>query len=180
MLRHSTRADGARRPGGVSALKRSRMAGAGRGTVRVGHTRRVCLHTPVPPNAFYTSPKVIEEMWAGLDAMGELREHPVLRVLEPAACSGRFLTHQPPHLSAKSEHTAVELDTLSAGLLSHVLSEYSRRTSYPDAFVWDTCFQSAPLERGQHRRGPRVSLQYLHHQWVPDASSIGYLRLGMV
>ena len=118
------------------------------------------------PNAFHTSPEVIEEMWAGLDAMGELRERPDLRVLEPAACSGRFLTHQPPHLSAKSEHTAVELDTLSAGVLSHVLSEYPRRTSYSDAFVWNTGFQSAPLERGQHRRGPRVSLQYLHHQWV--------------
>ena len=98
------------------------------------------------PNAFYTSPEVIEEMWAGLDAMGELRERPVLLVLERAACSGRFLTHQPPHLSAKSEHTAVALDTLSAGVLSHVLSEYPRRTSYPDAFVWDTGFQSAPLE----------------------------------
>ena len=97
------------------------------------------------PNAFYTSPEVVEEMWAGLDAMGELRERPVLRVLEPAAGSGRFLTHQPPHLSAKSEHTAVELDTLSAGVLSHVLSEYPRRASYPDAFVWNTGFEAAPV-----------------------------------
>ena len=48
------------------------------------------------PNAFYTSPEVIEEMWVGLDAMGELRERPVLRVLEPAACSGRFLTPPTP------------------------------------------------------------------------------------
>ena len=86
-------------------------------------------------NAFYTSPEVIKTMWQGLEHLGA-DKIPNPKVLEPSAGSGRFLALQPPGMAARSERTAVELDNLTAGIAKHL---------YPNASVWNTGFQDAPL-----------------------------------
>ena len=86
-------------------------------------------------NAFYTSPEVVKTMWQGLEHLGA-DKIPNPKVLEPSAGSGRFLALQPPGMAARSERTAVELDNLTAGIAKHL---------YPNASVWNTGFQDAPL-----------------------------------
>ena len=86
-------------------------------------------------NAFYTSPEIIDNMWDTLEGMGVDRLGE-LRVLEPSAGSGRFLGMQPAGLTAKSERTAVELDSLTAQLLKHL---------YPKTRVYHSGFEAAPI-----------------------------------
>ncbi len=87
------------------------------------------------PNAFYTTPEIVKVMWEGLKDLGA-GDIPNLKVLEPSAGSGRFLTYQPPEIAATSERTAVELDKVTAGVL---------KARFPDATVWNTGFQDAPI-----------------------------------
>ena len=87
-------------------------------------------------NAFYTSPEIIDSMWDTLEGMGVDRLGE-LRVLEPSAGSGRFLGMQPASLTAKSERTAVELDSLTARMLKHL---------YPKTRVYHSGFEAAPIQ----------------------------------
>ena len=86
-------------------------------------------------NAFYTSPEIIKAMWSGLRDMGA-DDLATLKVLEPSAGSGRFLSYQPPDLAKKSRRTAVELDKTTGSILDHL---------YPRSAVWVTGFQEAPV-----------------------------------
>ena len=86
-------------------------------------------------NAFYTTPTVIKAMWDGLDRMG-IGKLPNLRVLEPSAGSGRFLGYEPANLKAKSERTAVELDSLTGRILHQL---------YPETSTYVMGFERAPI-----------------------------------
>jgi N12 class adenine-specific DNA methylase/predicted RNA methylase len=64
-------------------------------------------------NSHYTSPVVIEAMWAALERMGFTGG----RVLEPAAGIGHFIGAMPLALAEKSRVCAVEIDRLSGRIL---------------------------------------------------------------
>ena len=85
--------------------------------------------------AYYTTPEVVDAMWAGLRAMGaDKLDNPT--VLEPSAGSGRFLGMQPQVMAVKSNRTAVELDKLTGTILKH---------AYPDTKVINSGYQDAPI-----------------------------------
>jgi hypothetical protein len=87
-------------------------------------------------NAFYTTPEVINTMWKALDHMGVGKlSHP--RILEPSAGSGRFLGFQPKEMAAKSERTAVELDSMTGRILKQL---------YPESEIYAGMgYQDAPI-----------------------------------
>ena len=68
--------------------------------------------------AFYTNPHIIKSMWQGLEDMGaaDLDE---MKVLEPSAGSGRFITGQPRAMRDRTTWTAVEQDALTGRMLGH-------------------------------------------------------------
>jgi N12 class adenine-specific DNA methylase len=70
-------------------------------------------------NAHYTSPEAIGAIWTALDRMG-LGRLGHIRMLEPSAGSGWWLGLQPAHLTARSARTAVELDTITGGILEQL------------------------------------------------------------
>lgn len=63
--------------------------------------------------AFFTDPEVVAAMWSIVQRLGFQGG----RILEPSGGVGHFLAGMPRELSARSEVTAVELDTVSAGML---------------------------------------------------------------
>jgi N12 class adenine-specific DNA methylase len=70
------------------------------------------------PNAHYTDPRLVSLMWALVEKLGFKGGH----VLEPTAGTGLFLAGMPKSVAEKSTITAVELDTVSGGLLKSVFS----------------------------------------------------------
>ena len=91
-------------------------------------------------NAFYTTPTVIKAMWNGLTRLGVANLNQP-HILEPSAGSGRFFGFQPVELSSRSQRTAIELDTLTGGILKQL---------YPQAEVYVTGFESAPLPKDSY------------------------------
>jgi len=88
-------------------------------------------------NAFYTSPEVINAMWAGIRKLGvDNVAHP--RILEPSAGSGRFLGLQPADMAARSDRIAVELDDMTGRIL---------RQLYPQSEVYVMGYEKAPIPR---------------------------------
>ena len=86
-------------------------------------------------NAFYTTPEVVDATWNALNRLGvDKIGRP--RVLEPSAGSGRFLGLQPTELAARSQRTAVELDSLTGKMLKHL---------YPNADIYVMGYQQAPI-----------------------------------
>lgn len=67
--------------------------------------------------AFYTPLPVVAVIWDALVRLG-LGDLPRLRVLEPAAGTGNFLSLMPAALRARAEITAVELDQVTARVLA--------------------------------------------------------------
>lgn len=77
------------------------------------------------PNAHYTDPEMVRVLWQMLRTMGFEGGN----VLEPAAGTGLFLAGMPADVAAKSQITAVELDTVSGGLLSQVFTPLGVKVS---------------------------------------------------
>jgi adenine-specific DNA methylase len=90
-------------------------------------------------NAMFTSPTVIGHMWQALRRLG-IENLSRFNLLEPAAGVGRFLGLIPDQLAPKAAMTAVELDTITGGLLRHL---------YPQADVYHGMgYQDAPINKG--------------------------------
>jgi len=70
-------------------------------------------------NAHYTALGIIRAMWQGLLKLGTC-SLPALKVLEPSAGIGHFLSCMPASAAAKSDCMAVELDPLTARILRHL------------------------------------------------------------
>ena len=81
-------------------------------------------------NAHYTDPPTVQAMWAMAERLGFTGG----RVLEPAAGIGNFFALMPLDLKTRSELTAIELDSLSAGMLKHL---------YPQANVRQKGYQQS-------------------------------------
>ena len=90
-------------------------------------------------NANFTSPSIIGHIWQALRRLG-IENLERVHVLEPSAGSGRFLGLMPDQIAAKSGMTAVELDSVTGGLLKHL---------YPEADVHaGVGFEDAPIAKG--------------------------------
>lgn len=70
------------------------------------------------PNAHYTDPGIISAVWGMVEKMGFKGG----KIIEPAAGTGLFLAGIPGHIAANSQISAVELDTVSGGLLNQVFA----------------------------------------------------------
>ena len=84
-------------------------------------------------NAHYTSPLVVEAMWAALERMGMTSG---ARILEPSVGTGNFLGLMPETLMPKSLRAGVEIDSITARLAKHL---------YQDATIFEVGFQDAPF-----------------------------------
>ena len=73
-------------------------------------------------NAFYTNPEIVDTVWTALRTMGA-GDLETIRVLEPSAGAGRFLTGMPKDLEAKSQRTAIELDKGTGVVLRGLLPD---------------------------------------------------------
>ena len=67
-------------------------------------------------SAFYTDPVVVSAIWHIIQRLGFKGG----RICEPSAGTGMFLAGMPKEIAVKSEITAVELDKVTAGILSSV------------------------------------------------------------
>ena len=76
-------------------------------------------------SAHYTSVEIIEAMWAAVRRLGFTGG----RILEPSAGNGYFLGAMPRELAEKSTVTAVEIDQLSARLLTSLYGGYGVRVA---------------------------------------------------
>ncbi len=65
-------------------------------------------------NAHYTTPTIIGAMWSMLEKLGFKGG----RILEPGGGTGHFIGTQPEHLAERSQWNAVELDKVTAQILS--------------------------------------------------------------
>jgi N12 class adenine-specific DNA methylase/2'-5' RNA ligase len=88
-------------------------------------------------NAHYSTPPVIKAMWDALQRMGA-GSLPSLRVLEPSAGNGRFLGMMPQDLADRAALTAVELDIVTARMLTAL---------YPNAQVFNMGFERVDADR---------------------------------
>lgn len=86
-------------------------------------------------NAHYTSPGVIRAMYAILQRFGFEDG----RVLEPACGLGHFIGLMPPEMAARSQITAIEIDSVTARLA---------KILYPDADIRHQSFEEAVLADG--------------------------------
>jgi hypothetical protein len=84
-------------------------------------------------NAHYTSPLVVEAIWAGLEHIGVSSG---TRILEPSVGVGNFLGLMPESLATRSLRTGVELDSITARIAKQL---------YPDATIFETGFEDAPF-----------------------------------
>ena len=69
--------------------------------------------------AFYTPLPVVRAIWEAIAQLG-FRNLPTFRMLEPAAGVGNFISAMPPELRERAQITAIELEPLSARILSHI------------------------------------------------------------
>ncbi len=89
------------------------------------------------PNAHYTSPIVVEEIWAGLQRLGLGAG---VNMLEPACGIGNFFGLMPEAMQG-GERVGVELDSITAGIAARL---------YPDASVSQRGFQEMPLVKDHY------------------------------
>ncbi len=89
-------------------------------------------------NAHYTPIPVIRAIYAALEQLG-IGSLERLRVLEPAAGVGHFLGAMPEQIAAKAECVAIELDSITARILSFL---------YPQAKVFSQGFEATALPQG--------------------------------
>jgi N12 class adenine-specific DNA methylase len=89
------------------------------------------------PNAHYTSPMVVEEIWAGLTRLGIQRG---VNMLEPACGIGNFFGLMPEAMQG-GERVGVELDSVTAGIAGKL---------YPDASITRRGFQEMPLVKDHY------------------------------
>ena len=87
---------------------------------------------------FYTPKAIIERMWGVVDSYLAQDSRTPLRVLEPAAGSGRFLDGRPE----SNEFTVYELDALSAQI---------NQILHPDAHVYNEPYQKQFFDEGGRR-----------------------------
>lgn len=80
-------------------------------------------------NAHYTTPSVINGMWKMLEKIGFKGG----RVLEPGAGIGHFIGTQPEHLADRSEWNAVELDKVTAQILSKLYPQVRVNSEAPNS-----------------------------------------------
>lgn len=88
-------------------------------------------------NAHYTSQEVIEAMWKVVDRLGFKGG----RIIEPAAGAGFFIGAMPEAIAKQSTVTAVEIDTISAGITEKLYGHYGVK-------VHACGFEKAPLVDG--------------------------------
>jgi hypothetical protein len=86
-------------------------------------------------NAHYTAIPIIRAIYDALDHLG-LGALPAIRVLEPAAGIGHFFGAMPEPVAAKAERVAVELDSITARILTFL---------YPNAKVFQQGFEETVL-----------------------------------
>jgi N12 class adenine-specific DNA methylase len=84
------------------------------------------------PNAHYTSPLVIDAIWAGLHRLGVGRG---AQILEPSMGVGHFFGLMPEPMQG-GQRTGVELDSITARIA---------RKLYPDATIFAKGFEDTPL-----------------------------------
>ncbi len=89
-------------------------------------------------NAHFTSPDVIRAIW---DALEPALPQGELRILEPSAGVGNFLTFAPRSVVDRAWFTAVELDTITGRILQQI---------HPNARVHVRGFEDAPLPDGYY------------------------------
>ena len=85
------------------------------------------------PNAHFTSPTVIEAMWAAMQRLGLA---PGAQILEPSMGVGHFLGLMPEVLLPGSRRTGVELDNITARIAKQL---------YPDATIFAKGFEDTTL-----------------------------------
>ena len=86
-------------------------------------------------NAHYTSPEVVEAMWAMASFLG-IEDLAKIRVLEPAAGIGNFIGMVPEALAERTAFTAVEMDGISAGITRQLYQrEAVQHSRFEDAKV---------------------------------------------
>jgi len=121
-------------------------------------------------SAYFTDPVVVSAVWKIVEQLGFQGG----RVLEPTAGVGHFLAGMPAELAMKSEISAVELDTISAGMLEasfaplgvQVHASALEKARLPVAF-YDLIIGNVPF--GDHRSLDVSVAGYANwsiHNWV--------------
>ena len=87
------------------------------------------------PNAHYTSPEVIGEVWQALDRFG-LKAG--VHILEPSVGIGHFFGLMPESMYTGTRRTGVELDSVTARIAAKL---------YPDSVIHAKGFEETPLPR---------------------------------
>ncbi len=132
-------------------------------------------------SAYFTDPTIVSAMWAIAKQLGFEGG----RVLEPTAGVGHFLAGMPAEWIPKSEITAVELDTISAGMLEALFGPHGvqvhanalEKTRLPVAF-FDLVIGNVPF--GKHKTGDISSSDFANwsiHNWML-AKSVDLVRPG--
>lgn len=88
-------------------------------------------------NAHYTSQNVIEAMWGLVERVGFKGG----RILEPSAGAGFFIGAMPQEIAKRSSVTAIEIDSISAGITEKLYGEYGAK-------VHACGFEATPLVEG--------------------------------
>jgi hypothetical protein len=97
-------------------------------------------------NAHYTSPDVVNAMWAAMQHLG----YKGGRAIEPGAGSGNFIGLTPANLREATEWTAVELDPLTGGIAKNLYQATDVRiqgyqdAKFPDGF-FDLAISNVPF-----------------------------------
>lgn len=121
-------------------------------------------------SAYFTDPAVVSAIWQIVRQLGFQGG----RILEPTAGVGHFIAGMPAELARKSEVTAVELDTISAGMLEasfgplgvQVHASALEKARLPVAF-YDLVVGNVPF--GDHRSLDTTTADYANwsiHNWV--------------
>jgi N12 class adenine-specific DNA methylase len=117
-------------------------------------------------NAHYTSPTVIRAMVAALERFGFTHG----RILEPACGIGHFLGLLPEAMNARSQLTAVEIDSLSARITKQLYPDADVRnqpfeeTVLPDGF-YDVAISNIPFGNYEPYDPKLKSWHFLIHDW---------------
>lgn len=87
------------------------------------------------PNAHYTSPEVVQAIWAAMKRFGlQAGAH----VLEPSMGVGHFLGLMPEHLYPGTRRTGVELDSVTARIAAVL---------YPESTIHKRAFEDTPFPK---------------------------------
>lgn len=116
------------------------------------------------PNAHYTSPEVIQSVWAAMEHLGV---RPGVHVLEPSMGVGHFFGLMPEGLYPGTKRTGVELDSISAQIASKLYPDSTVRAkafedsglpqNFFDAAVGNIPFGNYPVSDAAYRRSPHLT-----------------------